>query len=62
MKEDNRWVRLFIALPPFWSRDYKLKNLKEHYHFKAQTMISICQGIKEIEGDGDLDLQVIETC
>jgi hypothetical protein len=61
MKGDSGWMQFFIKLPPFWSHEYKLESLKKHYHFKLQTMISICQGIKEIGGDGDLDLYVTVT-
>jgi hypothetical protein len=58
---DNGWVRLCIALPPLWRHEYKLENLQKHYHFKAQTMISIYQGIEEIGRDGDLDFYVTMT-
>jgi hypothetical protein len=61
LKGDIGWVQLFIALPPFCKHEYNLQNLKDCYHFKAQTIIPTCQGIEEIKGNGDLNLHVIVT-
>jgi hypothetical protein len=48
-------------MPPFYKHEYKLQNLKNHYHFKAQTIIPACQGIEEIGGDGDLNRHITVT-
>jgi hypothetical protein len=55
MKGDNGWVQLFIALPSFWSHEYKLENKKNTLSFQRKTMISY---IKELRKLGETETSI----